>query len=753
MKRVAVMVLLLGWVSGDTWACGTWFPNAYLVSGNRDVYHMPETCFSVECQSLLWGEISPFWESQDLQSETEFCNHMIEVDLAEFAKAVGSTPDAVALIGEYTTLRQALSKYALNWIDKLETARNPYSEEKPERPIPFDLAPYESTMAKLPLEFAHYIRGAVAYRNEDYVSAMAHFSAVLDLPEEARKYRSVWAAFMLGKAWLQRTPTQAAPFFVQTRALTAEGYRDGLGLAADSLGWQARAEYKGKAFLDSIQHYIEYGKEPKNRPMVVLSLDRACSAALSADPVDAALAADPLVRQVLTAWAISHPASSGAAKHWLDALEKAELTGNVPGAERLAWLAYERGEIELAQRWLELCDANAPYAQWVRAKLLLREGKFEEGAVLLDQAKEQCAEGPAWVVMPTFRDYSNEVFGLDSSRSMIAQDLGFVLLKNGDYASSLRAFLDGGDWEDAACLADRILTVEELERVVAEVSNEARYNQPRPSMEYGMFNAASSLRYVLARRLARAGAWDRAVAYYPATLEGVPRYNAEESVSSLAEQARTIAAHLTAGQDGAQPPRTRAGHFFEAAKILREWGLELTGTEEEPDWGLWSAQFFAGSFGNMVNKEDKEFLSEDFRRRFQASAPVPDKRFHYRYRAAEWMEHCAALLPDNDVLAAQALYLGGKWLGARDPAYADKFYKALVRRNPNLLIARQADQLRWFPEEFTDTILYRPLSKPPWYGTKRRAAVVLLTAMIILMVLGGLGWLRLRRGNPEKHPA
>ena len=92
--------------------------------------------------------------------------------------------------------------------------------------------------------------------------------------------------------------------------------------------------------------------------------------------------------------------------------------------------------------------------------------------------------------------------------------------------------------------------------------------------------------------------------------------------------------------------------------------------------------------------------SEDEKKRVLASAPVPDKRFHYRYVASDLFWKAAALLPDNDEHTARMLFEGGTCLKDRDPESADKFYKALVRRCGNLSIGKQADRQRWFPESF-----------------------------------------------------
>ena len=107
--------------------------------------------------------------------------------------------------------------------------------------------------------------------------------------------------------------------------------------------------------------------------------------------------------------------------------------------------------------------------------------------------------------------------------------------------------------------------------------------------------------------------------------------------------------------------------------------------------------------------------------------PVPNRKDHFLYPAADLMWEAAALLPNNDVLTARALYKGGMWLRYRDPPAADRFYKALVRRNPNLAVAREADRLRWFPKEFDERVLYTP--RPPSWLRGRRG--------LLLAVLGG----------------
>jgi hypothetical protein len=117
----------------------------------------------------------------------------------------------------------------------------------PRRAPPVDLA----VPPGLPAEFAAYLEGALAYRRGDLPAASARWQDLLALPEEARRQRSTWAAFMLGRTALRRQPRDLAAavgWFRRTRELAAHGFADSLGLAVLSLGWEARAEAARRHF-------------------------------------------------------------------------------------------------------------------------------------------------------------------------------------------------------------------------------------------------------------------------------------------------------------------------------------------------------------------------------------------------------------------------------------------------------------------------------------------------------------------------
>ena len=94
-------------------------------------------------------------------------------------------------------------------------------------------------------EFADYHRGAWAFHNEKWDEARKAWEDLLKRPEQDRHYRAVWAAFMLGKLALKTKdyPT-AAKWFERTREFAKAEFADSLGLAAESYGWEGRAEWK-----------------------------------------------------------------------------------------------------------------------------------------------------------------------------------------------------------------------------------------------------------------------------------------------------------------------------------------------------------------------------------------------------------------------------------------------------------------------------------------------------------------------------
>jgi len=358
----------------------------------------------------------------------------------------------------------------------------------------------------------------------------------------------------------------------------------------------------------------------------------------------------PLLRDVITLYLAARGGSfveeppPAAAAAWLDAVEIAGAR-ELARADLLAWAAYQGGDFVGAARWLARARERSAAAQWLHAKLLLRDGQSGAAAAMLARAVRQFPRAQEWpsVSDTHFGDDWNvgAEMGASTSFDQARGELAALQLGRGDYRDALDLLLRAGYWTDAAHVAERVMRVEELIAFVAETPDRR-------------------LRYLLARRLGRLGRHAEARRYLP-----------EELRPQLDELAAALA--------------TRdAASLWSAARILRYHGMELVGTELAPDWHVHDGAYDWGF--------------DDEHRLAPAAADVePHARFHYRYRAAALAWEAAQLMPDNTDATASVLCEAGTWLKIRDPQAADRFYKALVRRCGRTDLGRAADTLRWFP--------------------------------------------------------
>lgn len=576
----------------------------------------------------------------------------------------------------------------------------------------------------LPVEFADYFRGSIAWHKGGIAKARAAWEQLMGRDPKDRHFKSTWATFMLGKAELAAASpnwTNAVHYFSQVRQLAAEGYADTLGLAASSVGWEAKAHFHLGNYAEAIPLYLE--QAAGNDRSAVISLQWAAARALgeNMDSISR-YAAHPKVRPVITAYVISSNRGVGfdsvnqrsdQALRWLEAVESANGS-DVDSAVRLALASYQAGKMNIAQRWLKRADANSAAAQWLQAKLLLYNGDISAAATILAKVVHKLP-GPVETLTATnstlFADSlrirtSESYQPIITARDQALGELGVIRLARREYVEALDALLRSGFWIDAAYVAERVLTIDEL-RIYAdqnwsEKSNEQKPNQGRRywAVPRSMNETRSDLRYLLARRLSRAGREKEAIKYYPEKWR-----EAFIDLSNLLNNAGDA--------DLAQPARASA--FFEAAQTTRKIGLELYGTEVEPDWHVYSGNFTYGVTVKSRRKVSPDSMlrpAVDEIERATKHHPEPEKRFHYRYVAASLAMKAANLMPDNEDETARVLCVAGSWLKARDAKAADVFYKALVRRCRKTVIGAEADRIRWFPRIDENGKLLPPKPRP-----------------------------------------
>ncbi len=588
----------------------------------------------------------------------------------------------------------------------------------------------------VPEEFSLYLNGAVKYHANDFKGAAAEWEKILALPKKARHFKSTWAAFMIGKSYLStREQQKAVLYFEQTRKLAQEGYVDSLNLSDESVGWQALAEYELKNYAASISHYLKH--------MDVNSLNRLClKISQTTDDTIPNIVKDQTSRNVLLGWAVSRPYWNALAYgedfnykdffgRLLKSLEALGKKDTVDYADRVAWLYYNRGNIENAKRWVGLSKLKTPLAQYVDFKITLREGKIEDAVSKLSH------------LIPMFtRSKDNGVFFNEDLGRMLNSEMAVLRLSRKEYLKAFELLLRGKYWEDIAYVAEKVLTTEELEGFLKQSKfhpdllakqiwfrwssinlREREDNAfPADSLKVDGQTLLEALNYLLARRYVREGRWDQAIAL-------MPRKGPMNEDIDLKMKLLELKRLMTAGTDEKYSRYARGKAYFDAALLTRQYGMQLMGTELDPDGFVDKGSFpydgaMRGRFAILFDqakaddepgkeewieknnilreriKKDRGFFygSEEEEIRALKSLPSPNKRFHYRYQAAELMWQSARLLPDNDDLKARALCLGGTYLKVIASQEADRFYKTLVKTCGKTALGQEADKLKWFPK-------------------------------------------------------
>jgi tetratricopeptide (TPR) repeat protein len=527
----------------------------------------------------------------------------------------------------------------------------------------------------LPPEFADYFRGSMAMRQGDPASAIREWETLLKRPPAERHFKSVWAAYMLGRMCQEEEPERAIEYFQQVRSLAAAGFADGTGLAAASLGWEARAHLCQRRLTRTIELYLEQaagGSYSAN-----MSLSQVAGDALGQPELLPELAAHPQARRVITACANSERQD---AAHWLEVVENQEGL-DADEAEALALVALRSGNYDAAEAWIKRAGST-PITQWLQAKVYVRAGKLKQALALLGKASAALPFDPqSETNRPPHETLAQNIFIRGrryyyriSPGQHILAEMGVLHVALRDYVAALDCFLRARFWMDAAYVAERVLTVEELKGYV-----DAHW--PEVSTEDSDDVVRRPVRALLGRRLVRASLPARD--YFPPSLQ-----------STYDE----LMAALKRGETESLSAEERSAGWWEGAKMLHNQGRELIGTELEPDWRMgWP--YYAVTVWCRATNDNARVLtaSPDELQRARSHHPDPDEREHYRYQAAFIALQAASLLPDHSEQKARILCSAGSWIKYMHPQTADIFYKHLVRRCRKTALGAAADTKRWFP--------------------------------------------------------
>jgi hypothetical protein len=753
--RVLLLALIMAAAVQHGGATGFYGPQVYLDNGGRNLGQSPEFYWDLEVTRLAKDfkpaekRIPLHYADEDSANQGEQTNKEIrdeigakmtaDADTLDFATALKEgrikPPDPAGATAQHAAARSYLAN-----------AKDKSSGTLPEEFVS---------------EFSDYHRGASAYRQLKWAEAKVAWETLLKRPAEERHYRSVWAAFMLGKTALIETDfATAVKWFQAARDFAKNGFADALGLAADSYGWEGRSELKqghperaAKLFLTQlslgdnsaivslkalvpdrpdVDGLVNYGPASEDDSSQWTDERQKAEAAKTLEALKTA-AKDPWLRQLVTVHILATESDPtlvdeetyenpgdlakrvNRCARWLSVINDARIE-HVENADYLGWVAYVNGDYQGAERWLKLADQNTPAALWLSAKLLRRAGKLDEAVVAMQRAQQAITTVDAYPSLPqdpaeyqdfrfaTGYGFEGEHWPFEKSAS---GDLGALLLEQAQFTPALATLLNGAEnasdegdglWDDAAFIAERVLKTDELKTFVD------RQPVPTGTPDSGGDFPIMRLRYLLGRRFVREDRYTEAGSYLKSPYDKVLAVY----VSALAAGANEKLAKLE-----------RARAWFKAAWLARYDGMEIMGTEGAPDGfsnggdfempdlakqqesGVYEVTKYNDPSGEEKKTNVPIILkpSKDELTRLSETKTSPDLRFHYRVIAGALAIKAAALLGDNTEELADVLNTAGAWVKDRDAKLGDRYYQILKNRASKTKIGRQAVAKHWFVSE------------------------------------------------------
>ena len=611
-----LLCLSLGLPLGQALACGPEFPMRLLDNRAQSLAELPEGSFRFEV-SRLGQAIAGLKPTTDATRNPDYSYDDVAsyVEQRNKAEQLGLTPPQQAVIERLRALG--------------------------------DVEQVASDAANLPAELRLYAVGAAAFNAGDHQRAVESFQQLLALPAEERRLRSTWAAYSLGRALFAMATEagrgepavlqdQARQAFRQARELSIAGFSDPLELGVASLGEEARVAYTADDWNSAIELYATQNLQ--GSPVGYSSLlQLASNLRLESDGRLKELLKTKAVQRLATAYLLSRvgwwDGEEPSGEKELVKLLQANAQGNLEDADRLAAVSYQHGDYSGAKAFVDKA-ADTGLAWWVRAKLALRDGDKTAAAAAYAKAAQAFPKKESWGDRRT-PDWDYETV---QPKCRVEGESAILALQRGDYLQAFDQLYRGGNiyWYDAATVAERVLTVDELKQYV-----DAQVPAPPPLSQedrnnYVPLSVAANLRNLLGRRLLREGRYEEAPAYFD---------NPE-----LQAKARSYG-ELRQDAESKWWPTSRAEAYFNASVVARRSGMQLLGYEMAPDYASLEGNY---SF-EPVELKVGPLVSDAEVQRQQASAAQPDMRYHYRFVATALASQAADHLPHTSQAFAAVL--------------------------------------------------------------------------------------------------
>lgn len=511
----------------------------------------------------------------------------------------------------------------------------------------------------------------------------------------------------------------------------------------------------------------------------------------------------------------------------------------VQDADRVAALAYRVGRYDLAEALAKRIDTHL--AWWVRAKLAIRAGDMPRAAQAYarasggfpaagDPAAGEPADGEPAASNPTIGDpaanrptTSVSVAGAPADAPVqrsrddsidaagiarLKAEHGVLALSRGQYVEALDLLLHANApdtdtetadaqerwplspyWNDAAYVAERVLTVDELKRYVdQQVPASAA-----PATPPGLLQADDSqiyswtrqhpipdgdrLRSLLARRLVREGRVEQALAYFPQDTDaryanlvyndGAWRVALPNSRQKAADYGAAI---RQAGNAWGRTARAQA--WFAAARIARRDGLDIMGYEQAPDYAVYGGNYTYGagrnaeSWGQQTDDGTRQtpqtpaqraeaalpgpLVTDGERQRYAASEARPNARFHYRQIAADHALQAAGQLPNRSQAFAAVLCQGTRYIIDDDPERASAMYLRYIEQGAQVPFSGTFGRECAEPDFRAAAWFHYTQAWKAWERLRRDHAGLLWTAGLIVLAAGGAYVLAWRNREPMR---
>ncbi|MFB2777281.1 hypothetical protein [Shewanella xiamenensis] len=721
-------------------ACGPDFPLQLTQDRQNNLSYLPQTSFSQQ----LSGLAKPLaWQFQGAPAAQEYLWDEAHSRYLSQTRAYENSELSEAQLALVNSLRDAQS---------LAEAEQLASQLK----------------ETLPSALTWYSLGAMAFDAKEYDKASDYFKKVIALPETERAGRSLWALYSLSRIELIKSKSandnshfvQANAYLQQLQAEVTQGAADPLRLSLAGLGEQAyillhqgqaqievaRGEYEppkidvalNPATLDKIiELYATQSAEGDSSgydSLLMLSRTLMAKNLLELKP----LLQQPSVQQLLIAYWQSSAndfAFDGQLTEMGQQVAKILTIFPTDGlmlsqGDKLAAIYYQLGDYASAERLIALAKPSG-LTWWLTAKLMMQKGDQAQAAKAYAEAVRHFpTDMNAATATTSQQDAQQQAIEADAEQATycrIRAEQGVLSLERGEYVDALNQLFASGDeyWQDIAYVAERVLTTAELKLFIDEHVPVMNFEYPKDSDWYDSVEPLNNrLRYLLGRRLLREGAIAEAPAYF-----SNPTLNA-----NVQEYGKALT--TAKSSKGIESART----YWAAAELARHQGMEILGFELAPDYSIYAGMFDLRDWYAADKLSDKE------QQRISASQAIPDKRFHYRYQAAELASKAADLVPHNSQAYAALLCQATGWVLYRDDELAQRYYKKYVANGPFVPWAENfgtqcepPDFDRAVEREKANQIaewnaIYHKLKKP-----------VAVSVAIIAALLGAYAWRRRKR--------